>query len=124
MTDSAPSNTEASRLVRQEMMLAQLRPIEDIVEAARREVARHRAAATAAQQAGTADPAKQREAELAANGIQELLQRFEAMEEEVSGVSKAADAAMEGLHETLDTLLDQIQAAVEKYSSIPQQPRD
>src|SRR5690606_6803416 len=105
-------------------ILTQLRPIEDIVEAARREVAKHRAAAAAAQQAGTADPAKQREAELAADGIQELLQRFEAMEDEVSGVSKAADAALEGLHETLDTLLSQIQAAVEKYSSLPEQRRD
>lgn len=121
MTESTSSPTDATRLVRQEMMLAQLRPIEDVVAAARKEVARHRNEAIAAQKAGTADPAKQREAELAADGIEELVHRFEAMQSEVAGVSKVADAALDELHETLDTLQRQIQAAVEKYGALPDQ---
>lgn len=124
MTEPTSSPSAATRLVRQEMMLAQLQPIEDIVAAARKEVAKHRAAATAAQEAGTADPAKQREAELAADGIEELVQRFEAMQSELSGVSKAADAALEDMHDTLDSMQRQIQAAVEKFGRLSPQRSD
>jgi hypothetical protein len=124
MTEPTSSAADTTRLVRREMMLTQLRPIEDVVAAARKEVAKHRAAASAAQQAGAADPAKQREAELAAGGIEELVQRFEAMQSEVSGVSKAADAALGELHDTLGSLQRQIQAAVEKYGSLAEQRDD
>lgn len=123
MAEPSSSATDATRLIRQEMMLAQLRPVEDVVAAARKEVAKHRAAAIAAQQAGAADPAKQREAELAADGIEELVQRFDAMQSEVAGVSKVADAALEDLHEMLGSLQSQIQAALVKFGSLPE-PRD
>jgi hypothetical protein len=118
MTEPTPTASDTTRLVRQEMLLSQLRPIEDVVAAARKEVANHRAAATAALKADAVDPAKQREAELAADGIEELVQRFEAMQGELSGVSKVADEALGEMHETLDSLQRQIQAAVEKYRSL------
>jgi hypothetical protein len=124
MTEPTSSPSAATRLVRHEVMLAQLQPIEDLVAAARKEVAKHRAAAMAAQEAGTADPAKQHDAELAADGVEELVQRFEAMQSELSGVHKAADAALEEMHDTLDSMQHQIQAAVEKFSSLSQQRDD
>jgi hypothetical protein len=124
MTEPTSSRSDTSRLVRQEMLLSELRPIEDVIAAARQEVAKHRAAAIAAQKGGAADPEKQRDAELAADGIEELVQRFEAMQSEVSGVSKTADAALEEMHEALDSLQRQIQPAVDGYGALTGQRHD
>jgi len=115
---SQSPQTDTTRLVRQEMMLEQLKPIEDIIDAARKEVAQHRATCAAAEARGTVDPHKLRDARTAAAGVEELLARFESMAEEVSGHSKVGDAALESMHERLQSLRSQMLGVVERLDAL------
>jgi len=118
MSQSPEPQTDVNRLVRQEMILEQLKPIEEIIDAARKEVAQHRATCVAAEAKGTVDPQKLRDARAAAEGVDELLARFESMAGEVSGHSKVGDAAIASMHERLQTLRTQMAGVVERLDAL------
>jgi len=118
MIDGQPTPAEASRMVRQEVILDQLRPIEEIIDAARKEVVAHRAACAAAEARGTVDPQRLKEANAAADGIEELLARFDAMVAELSGQSKVADEAFARMHDLLETLRKQMAGVVERLDRL------
>jgi len=110
--------TDSDRLVRREALLDQLRPVEEIVEAARQEIARHRAACRAAEASGKADPNQLRQAELAADGIDELIARFGSMADDVGGRSQALDEALEQMEQMLAALRQQIQGVVHRLEDL------
>jgi hypothetical protein len=118
MIDGNPTPAEASKLVRQELILDQLRPIEDIIEAARKEVVLHRAACAAAEARGTVDPQKVLDANAAADGVEELLARFDAMADELSGQSKVADEQFDRMHDLLEALRKQMVSVVERLEKL------
>lgn len=121
MQDTSSKTTppaEASRLARQEALLGQLRPVEEIVEAARREIAQHRAACRAAEAAGTADPEQVKRAEAAAVGVEELIARFESMADEISGTSGTIDGVLDQLHQSLEQMRAQITGVVQRLEKL------
>jgi hypothetical protein len=118
MSQSPAPQTDVNRLVRQEMMLEQLKPIEEIIDAARKEVAKHRADCAAAETQGSVDPQRLYEGRAAAEGVDELLARFESMADEVSGHSKVGDAALETMHARLEKLRAQMAGVVERLDAL------
>lgn len=118
MEQTQDSHPDVALLIRQEMMLEQLRPIEDIIDAARKEVAKHRAACATAEATRHVDPQRLREATAAADGIDELLSRFDSMVAEVGGVSKVGDQALKQMHETLKALRSQMTTVVAKLETL------
>lgn len=118
MIDGQPTPAEASRMVRQELILDQLRPIEEIIDAARKEVVSHRAACAAAEKNGSVDPQRLKDANAAADGVEELLARFDSMASELAGQSKVADEAMAKMHDLLEALRRQMASIVERLDKI------
>ncbi len=116
--DMYASLAETDRLVRREALLGELQPIEEIVEAARQEIARHRSACRAAEATGKADPNQLRQAELAANGIDELIGRLDSVVEDVGGRSQAVDSALAAMEEMMISLRRQIRGVVQRLETL------
>ena len=118
ITNKDQSLADADKLVRREALLGQLRPIEDIVSAASAEIAKHRAACKAAEDSGRADPEQLRRARAAADGVEELVGRFGAMADDMSGQSKAVDEALTQLDDMLADLREQINGVVTRLEDL------
>ena len=113
---SAPIDPEL--VVRQAEVLEQLRPVEQVVEAARLEVAKHRARCKAAEAEGSIEPERIQQAQAAAGGVDELIQRFEAMQAQVVGQSTLADRAIQEMRESLENMASQIKSVVERLERL------
>jgi hypothetical protein len=85
MRSTNQTTLDADKLVRREALLAQLQPVEHVLQAARLEVALHRAACRAAKASGKVDPGHLADAEAAADGVEELIRRFDSMSNELPG---------------------------------------
>jgi hypothetical protein len=75
----------------------QLNPVEELLEAARREVAVHRASCALAQRRGALTPDQRAGAEATAEGIDEFLSRFAVLKTEVHKHSAIAEDELKSM---------------------------
>jgi methyl-accepting chemotaxis protein len=114
----AKSPAEVHKLVQREALLEQLQPVEEIVEAARREIAEQEVACRAAKAKGKVDPGQLAEATAAAEGVDELIRRFDSMAYEIAGHSRTVDEALQHMSDTLAALRTQTEAVVEQLHEL------
>jgi DNA repair ATPase RecN len=117
-SNASAAELNSERIVRQAEVLEQLRPVDQIVEGARREIAALRAACDKAEAEGRADPERLRQARAASAGVEELIQHFDAMQAEVAGHSRTADQALDRMSDALEQLREQVQTAVERLETL------
>jgi hypothetical protein len=117
-TSKLPSPADADKLVKREALLNELQPVEGMLEAARREIAQHRAACRTARATGRADPKQLEAAEAAADGVDELIRRFDAMASGFAGRSATVDETLQQMSEMLGALQIQIDAVVERLRDL------
>jgi hypothetical protein len=110
--------SKADQIVEREALLDQLRPIEEILESARREVAQHRAACQAAEATGKVDSAQLRQAEAAADGVDELIDRFNFMADRIEGRSQVVDQSLEQMNQLLAGLRAQMEAVLQRLADL------
>ena len=115
---SLSSPTSADQLVRREVLLGQLYEVEEVLEAARREVEQHQAACRAAESIHNVDPGQLKEATSASDGLEELTQRFKSMSDEIAGRSASVDEALQQMSEMLARLRGQMKLVVQRLKEI------